>query len=366
MQNPIIMLRRSVFILCCTLALHVTSFSQINSLKFTRLNTSNGLSQNSVFAIEKDYKGFMWFGTYEGLNKYDGYKFTVYKHSPENAASISGNSIFSVKEDIDHNLWVLTQHGLDQFDRATETFKHYFTEQEWEVGNNIFQDNKKRIWLSTPHGFCLFDVATGKYKFYKNNPVDSNSLSENYVYKITEDNYGELWISTRNGLNRFDPATEKFTRYKNEPGNIKSIGSGFIKTVYKDSKGNIWAGTQGNGIALFNRKDNSFTNYKHDPENRNSIIYNDILSFTEDAAGKLWIVQKMAVSVYLIIQKIVLLTINMMNITLTAFPVIPCTVCIKIILTIFGPLPGLAELIFCHYLAISLHIIKKVRVTAIV
>ena len=138
-------------------------------------------------------------------------------------------------------------------------------------------------------GFCLFDADKRKFKFYKNNDRDTNSLSQNSVYRIIEDNYGELWIGTRKGLDRFNPATGKFVHYHNDPENKKSIGPGYIRTVYKDSKGNIWAGTQGSGIALFNRNDNSFSNFKHDPRNKTSISHNDILSFTEDNKGKLWV-----------------------------------------------------------------------------
>jgi signal transduction histidine kinase/ligand-binding sensor domain-containing protein len=265
------------------------SFSQAGVPKFSHLTTIDGLSQSTVFFILRDYKGFMWFGTNEGLNKYDGYKFIVYKHDPENPGSIINNSIYSILEDAAHNLWVVSAGGLDRFDRAKESFIHYNIGGDQSIFKNIFQDSKKRIWLSTTEGFCLFNVNTGKFKFYRNNDKDSNSLSQNYVYQMTEDNDGELWIGTRNGLNRFNPETQKFIRYYNDPANDKSMGAGYIKAVFKDSRGNIWAGTQGSGIVLFNRRDNSFIHFKHDPLNKSSICHNDILSFTEDQHGKLWV-----------------------------------------------------------------------------
>jgi ligand-binding sensor domain-containing protein/signal transduction histidine kinase len=278
-----------VIILFLILAVSHWSFSQAVSPKFSHLTTSDGLSQNSVFAILKDYKGFMWFGTDEGLNKYDGYKFTVYKHDPENPHSISNNSLYGLLEDAAHNLWVVSAGGLDRFDRMTESFTHYNNEGHDVVFRNIFQDSKKRIWLGGTEGFCLFDADKGKFRVYKNDDKDPNSLSQNFVYRITEDNSGELWIGTRNGLNRFNPETGKFVHYFNDPANNKSIGPGYIKTVYKDSKGNIWIGTQGSGIALYNRSDNSFINFRHDDGNTNSVCHNDILSFTEDRNGQLWI-----------------------------------------------------------------------------
>jgi signal transduction histidine kinase/ligand-binding sensor domain-containing protein len=264
-------------------------FSQIPNSKFTRLTTSEGLSQNAVFGIVKDYKGFMWFATDEGLNKYDGYKFTIYKHNPENAASLVNNSLYAILEDATHNLWVLTEQGLDKFDRLSETFIHYNSAEKGVAFRSIFQDNKKRIWLGSAEGFYLFDVASKKFKVYKNKRGDTNSLGDNYVYKITADTDGNIWIANRGGLDCFNPATEKFIHYRNVAGNNKTIGLGYVKTVFKDSKGNIWAGTQGSGIALFNPADQSFTNFKHDPNNSNTVCHNDILSFTEDNTGNLWI-----------------------------------------------------------------------------
>ena len=231
----------------------------------------------------------MWFATDEGLNKYDGYKFTVYKHDPENATSIGNNSLYDLLEDAAHNLWVLTDQGLDRFDRSTETFIHYNTAEKGIAFRCIFQDSKKRIWLGSAEGFYFFDVANKKFKVYKNKAGNGSSLGNNFVYKITADNEGNIWIGTRGGLDCFHPETEKFIHYYNEPGNNKSIGLGYVKTVFKDSKGNIWTGTQGSGVALFNPADHSFTNFKHDANNSNTVCYNDILSFTEDNYGKLWI-----------------------------------------------------------------------------
>jgi signal transduction histidine kinase/ligand-binding sensor domain-containing protein len=280
---------RRIYLLFLLQVFSLLCFSQTSKSKFTHLTTSEGLSQNSVFGIAKDYKGFMWFATDEGLNKYDGYKFTIYKHNPENASSLANNSLYGILEDATHNLWVLTDQGLDRFERSTETFVHYYTAEKGVAFRSIFQDSKKRIWLGSAEGFYLFDVASKKFKIYKNKPGDTNSLGHNYVYKITADNDGNIWIGNRGGLDCFNPETEKFIHYRNVAGNIKTIGLGYVKTVFKDSKGNIWAGTQGSGIALFNPADHSFTNFKHDPANDNTVCHNDILSFTEDNDGNLWI-----------------------------------------------------------------------------
>ena len=276
-------------VLFCLQLTFFAGYAQKNSAKFKHLTTSEGLSQNTVLSILKDTRGFMWFATEDGLNKYDGYQFTVYKNDTEKPSSIINSSVTDLMEDNVGNLWVVTAGGLDKFDRSSETFIHFPNHNSSAVFKNIFQDSKKRIWLGSTEGFCFFNPEKKIFKFYKNQPGNPNSLSQNFVYSIVEDNNGDLWLSTRNGLNRFNPEQEKFIHYFNDPKNKKSIGSGYIKSIYKDRKGNIWVGTQGSGVALYQPADNSFINYRHDPLNSNSISHNDILSFAEDADGKLWI-----------------------------------------------------------------------------
>lgn len=231
----------------------------------------------------------MWFATNDGLNKYDGYKFTVYKHDASVASSINSNSINDLLQDDKNNLWVVTMEGLEKYDRFDDVFKHYKCDDDKLIFRNIFQDSKKRIWLGSTGGLCLFNPEKGSFKIFKHNDRDQNSLSNDYINRVTEDNEGALWIATRNGLNRLDTGKQLFTHYNNEPGNNKSIGSGYVKSVYKDNKGNIWIGTQGSGVALYDREHNSFINFRHDPLNSNSISHNDILSFAEDANGRLWV-----------------------------------------------------------------------------
>jgi signal transduction histidine kinase/ligand-binding sensor domain-containing protein/CheY-like chemotaxis protein len=264
------------------------AFSQGNAPKFKRLSTDEGLSQGHVNAIYKDHKGFMWFATDEGLNKFDGYRFTAYKNDPQNATSISNNYVFDMLEDKAGNFWVATASGLDKFDRKKETFTRFVPGGANTV-RDIFLDSKQRIWLGTAKGLYLFNGATGAYTSYKHREIDTTSISNDIIYQITEDNEGALWLATNDGLNRFDPQTQRSAHYKNDPRDPKSIGANWIQTVYKDSRGNIWAGTLGSGIALFNRTKNSFINFVHNPANNNSIAHNDILSFSEDNNGQLWV-----------------------------------------------------------------------------
>jgi signal transduction histidine kinase/ligand-binding sensor domain-containing protein/CheY-like chemotaxis protein len=282
---------RLFFPLLLLFALQVTAivvYPQGRAPKFKRLTTDDGLSQGHVNAIYKDQKGFMWFATDEGLNKYDGYRFTVYKNNLQNISSISNNYVYDMLEDKAGNFWIATASGLDRFDRKREIFTRFLTNGTNTV-RDIFLDSKQRIWLATEKGMYLINAAKQTYIVYRHSETGGNSISSDIIYKITEDNEGELWIATNNGLNRFDPKTQRFQHYKNDPLNPKSIGANWIQTVYKDQKGNIWAGTLGAGIALYDRRKDSFIKFAHNASDPASIAHNDILSFSEDVHGNLWI-----------------------------------------------------------------------------
>jgi signal transduction histidine kinase/ligand-binding sensor domain-containing protein/DNA-binding response OmpR family regulator len=276
------------FILCLYLLHSGLSYSQPRDLKFKQLSTNEGLSQSHVSAIIKDSRGFMWFGTEDGLNKYDGYKFTHYKHDQSNQTTIIDNYILAITEDGARNLWVGTESGLDRFDRATNTFIHYSNGLTFAV-RSIFLDNKNGMWLGTSKGLYLFNAANGTFKKFTHAGKKTNGLANDYISKVTQDNNGWLWIATDDGLYHFYPQNGKFIRYAHDPANKNSISASWIKAVYKDSKGNIWIGTHGAGLALYNPKTNSFINFKHNPNNSNSISHNDILSIMEGSDGKLWV-----------------------------------------------------------------------------
>lgn len=256
---------------------------------FRRFSNTEGLSQSNVRAIMKDSKGFMWFATGEGLNKFDAYHFKIYKHSADDDATLSDNLVYDVLEDVDKNIWVATGIGLDKFDRQKETFTHCIKTDRRLIVRDIFQDSKKRLWLGTNFGLLLYHQRTGKYESFKHQDKNPNSLSNDFIFKICEDKNQEIWIATQDGLNKFNPETKRFTQYFNDPNNRLSISSNFIKTVYKDFQNNIWVGTLGGGIARFNDRNNTFITYRHNPKNTKSLALDDILSFMEDENHNLWV-----------------------------------------------------------------------------
>ncbi|MCQ6956333.1 hybrid sensor histidine kinase/response regulator [Mucilaginibacter aquariorum] len=280
------MKKRFLFISCLYLLCPLLSAAQTQGPKFKRLSTNEGLAQSHVSAILKDSRGFMWFGTEDGLDRYDGYQFTHFKHDQNDKTSITDSDVMAILEDHAGNFWVGTSSGLDRFDRKTNRFIHYSNKHSTDDVNAIFEDSKKRIWLGTSGGLYLFNTAKGTTSPGINK---ADGLARGFISQLTEDNDGWLWIGTDEGLYRFNPKSGKSARYAHDPKNRKSISSDWVKAVYKDRKGDIWAGTRGGGLALYNRKDNSFINFKNDVHNPNSISHNDILSIMEANDGKLWI-----------------------------------------------------------------------------
>ncbi|MER0438727.1 two-component regulator propeller domain-containing protein [Emticicia sp. W12TSBA100-4] len=272
------------FIFC----LH-SSWAQNQKFSFTRISTNEGLSQSHVSAILKDKQGFMWFATEEGLNKYDGYRFTTYKHSHTDHSTLNDNYIYDILEDNQGNLWVATASGLDKFDRATDSFFHFFGENTKLSIRDIFQDSKHRIWLGTTTGLYLLNVPKGTFTLFQHQVNQPNSLSSDFIFQLGEDKFGNLWVGTRNGLNKYNFEKKQFTQFFNDPKNPKTIGSNWIRAIYKDINQNLWIGTTKGGVSKYNANDNTFTTFKHDPKNPQSLAINNILSFMNDKEGNLWI-----------------------------------------------------------------------------
>ncbi|GAB3643668.1 ligand-binding sensor domain-containing protein [Spirosoma arcticum] len=265
-----------------------TGFAQGQKPDFTHLTTNEGLSQSTVLSILKDSKGFMWFGTNEGLNKYDGYEFSIYKHYPNDQTSLRNNIINDILEDNQGTIWVATSAGLDLFNRSTNSFSHYSLTPFQLIIYDIFQDSKQRIWLGTASGLYLVDVKTNTFSSYRSKKT-STTLSNDVVLKITEDKAGILWVGTQNGLNRFNPKSGNFSHFFHNPKDAGSIASNWVRAVYIDQNQTLWIGTLGGGIARYNPVTNSFTNFLHNTKIPASLGHNDIFCLTEDNQNNLWV-----------------------------------------------------------------------------
>jgi ligand-binding sensor domain-containing protein/signal transduction histidine kinase len=309
-------------------------------LRFDHLSIEQGLSQSSVHVIFQDRRGFLWFGTEDGLNRYDGYSFKVYKPDPDvpnslsdrwitsivedregylwigtrlgglnrydprteefirflsndrNSDSLSDNHVNVLYLDRDDNLWVGTTKGLDLFDRGSRTFTRYHPPRQAGTSEKnitaIYQDHRGRYWVgTTSSGLNRFYPRNHVFVPYMNNPNNPNTLSHSHVTAIAEDKNNVLWVGTRNGLNRFEPDTLQFDRFFHFENRISSIADNMVNTLYVDSTGNLWVGTT-NGLDRLGKKGEGFIHYRNDPTFSKSLSYDHVTSIYEDRGGVLW------------------------------------------------------------------------------
>lgn len=272
----------------------VISFSQ-EKVIIEHISSEEGISNNLIYCITQDSKGFIWFGTMFGLVRYDGINYKTYRFDPLDTNTLSNDDIISVYEDRDSNLWVGTYNGgVNKFDRHSGVFKRYISNPDVQgsLSDNtvwtIFQDSKGVMWFGTENG-GLGRLENGKFKSFKNDAANSESISGNNIRSIAEDNEGNLWLGIAGkGLNKFDPQKNTFKKYSHDSLNSNSLSGNTVTAVFTDKEGIIWAGT-GSGLNRFDKSKNEFIRFQRDSMNEYSISNNYILSVKEDGSEHLMI-----------------------------------------------------------------------------
>ncbi|MEP6583100.1 MAG: two-component regulator propeller domain-containing protein [Ginsengibacter sp.] len=319
------------------------SLGQQPNLKFKHITNEQGLSNSTIECIFQDHRGFMWFGTRDGLNRFDGYQMTVYRYNSKDSNSISDNYIRYIYEDKDNNIWVGTINGLNRLDVSKNTFSRYKhkASDAGSLSNNIitciYEDENRNLWIST-FGGGINLLKPGQYSFihfvHTANPKSINDDRVNYLF---EDKQHNFWAGTENGLNLFDRqhgsftplvgsadlnktnknpsvkvikqdkqfnlwlgtddggilvfdyAKSTFKSFQHEEKDPASLGSNLVRSILKDSHDNIWVGGVNGGLDLFNYKSGSFSHYQNDPENIFSLSQRTVSSLCEDNQGNLWV-----------------------------------------------------------------------------
>ncbi|NLD37757.1 MAG: response regulator [Desulfatiglans sp.] len=294
---------RKYFILILTLSFAVFPASDIYSsqsekLKFTHIDMDEGLSLTTVTSILQDKKGFMWFGTYDGLNKYDGYDFTVYRHDPGDPFSLISNQIKSIYEDDEGNLWITTFSGISRYDRDKDWFINYNTRNGYNLEKldtwSIFKDKRGNFWVGTnDNGLIRYEESLNRATIYSADPDKKGALKSNIIRQVYEDSRGNLWIASENGgLYLHDYKTDTFIHYGHDKDNPQSIIGNSIYSIIEDSRGYLWFACYGRGLSYIHVDQierGVFSSFTHEPENINTLSNNNILALCEGNNGGIWI-----------------------------------------------------------------------------
>ncbi|MBC7722482.1 MAG: response regulator [Pedobacter sp.] len=264
-------------------------------IKFTYLTKEQGLSNSSLQSILQDSRGYMWFGTENGLNSYDGYKFTVYKNTPDVESSLTNNIVNQLFEDSKKQLWVGTNYGFNIYNYRQNIFSQHLillNDSNRIEGNsikNFFEDHNGQIWIATGYGINLFDNNTQKLTHFSHNSKNNFNVNSDIISCFYEDKQQQLWIATDgNGIEVFSKNTG-FKTLNNTLGNLTASKHMRISTIKSDSSGKIWVGTIGNGILVYDPTKNTIENYINDHSNSSSLSSNIIKNIMCDHAGNVWI-----------------------------------------------------------------------------
>ena len=262
-----------------------TSYANIReSFNFKNITIEDGLSQSTVETIYQDSKGYIWIGTNDGLDRYNGYEFKHYKHDKYDKNSIANNYIVDIIEDKNGYIWVSTIGGLSRINPDKDEIKNYYSKED--SGNlsnsNLWQilcTKDNRLIASTIDGLNVYDKNKDKFTriLYK-----EGELPSQYIYSLEEDLYGHIWVGTDNGLVELDKDLNIVKSYHD------TIGDSDVYNVYDDSKGNIWVCTLDNGLFKINLDDKRVENYKNN-NSKISIPSNNVRDIISDSEGKLWI-----------------------------------------------------------------------------
>ncbi|MDP4210949.1 MAG: two-component regulator propeller domain-containing protein [Bacteroidota bacterium] len=260
----------------------------------TIFTVNDGLSKSQVNALFQDSRGFLWIGTENGLNRYDGYEFTTYTHHSLSPKSLSNNTINAICETADGTLWIATNKGLNSLDVSTGDFTCYLNNPRDlntisdNVVLNVFVDYHKTLWIKTLRSLDRFNPQTKTFHRFIHSIDFFKSISGNIRFPLFEDKTHDFWIGTKDGLNMFDRKKQQFHRYTTNTNNPSSLSHNEIRTVCEDNDGALWAGTS-NGLNKFNPAFNNFKRYYPSPLSNSSLGDNRVNALYKDKNGRFWV-----------------------------------------------------------------------------
>ncbi len=287
----------SFLFLFMSLCLFIHGWTQPPRVQFDHLTPDQGLSSSAVTCFLQDHKGFMWIGTYYGLNRYDGYQFTVYTHQTHDTTSLPHNLIWTLFEDKDENLWIGTAGGLSRYDRKLDRFVNPMENPASPLGQlgkwsvlSIAEDALGNLWIGTNRGVICFNPKTNQAIPYLYDAQNPHGLSYYNVEIVFVDHRQRVWIGTRKGLNLFIPQTKTFDHSMVDE-NGHSLSNVYFTEIVEDKQGNLWFGTYGNGLYFLPAHQEKYIlkNHRHHPKNPHTLSGDYIISLYVDKDGRLWV-----------------------------------------------------------------------------
>ena len=316
-----------LFILCITGVSNAypEAWGQIN---FSYISINDGLSQSTVFSIAQDKLGNMWFATYDGVNKYDGYTFTVYQHDENDPNSIANDISRIVMTDSKGRVWIGTRDGLSYYDEEKDKFQNFFLEKNGKhlQVNGIVELSPEQLLISTLEGLTMFDIPASRFvddifgtamhkmvasalyrhddQIYIGTPSDGlycysipkNTLEKlayipgsKQIQSILQQSPTRIWVATEgSGLLLVNPKTREVKTYRHSPSDPQSISSNYIRSLALDSQNRLWIGTF-NDLNIYHEGNDSFMSYSSNPVESGSLSQRSVRSIFMDSQGGMWL-----------------------------------------------------------------------------
>ena len=278
------MIRKSFSILFLILSVLTLHAEKTNYLYSFNSDLNEGISQLSVMTIYQDSRGYLWFATKNGLNRFNGKEYKIYHREDGNEQSLSNNSVTSITEDQEGFLWVGTSNGLNRIDLNTNEIKRYNLETNGLVANSIstvYTDRSGCLWVGTWEGLNRYNREGDHFEYI---PIEDDT-ERAMIVTLLEDSSGRFWIGTRNkGLLLCDHQMNLISQFTSESKNMP-LNNNNITSIYEDDKKQIWVGCKNSGLNKINLRDNEVTSYT----NLNSGLSNNSVRCIIEWQGKLLI-----------------------------------------------------------------------------
>ncbi|WP_216351018.1 two-component regulator propeller domain-containing protein, partial [Mucilaginibacter polytrichastri] len=267
--------------------------SSAANINFTTITVKEGLPSNTIYSIIKDKSGIMWFGTSNGLCKYDGTNFVVYRHEAGKAYALPGNEVLCLHEDKAGKLWIGTgAGGVSYYDRTKDRIIPYLGDGSWpELAHisprAILQDHQGKLWIATYGDLRTIDLKTGKINVIRLGDATAKKGKTIVALSLLEDSKNRMWIGTNNGLYAYNPADKKLTGFINNPNDPNSLSDNVVKSIVEDKSGGVWAASLSGLNHLL--PNGHFEIFKHQNNFSNSLSSDALFAMKMDKDGKIWI-----------------------------------------------------------------------------